>query len=98
MSPEKSTSGSRSAKLLMAVLNLAAPATGSSFCSSTLYTSLKCTRVMVGDGVSAETMVVVGVVVVAVRAGVHLLLLWGVTRVVLASCSTLAKRKKIIHY
>lgn len=48
MSPLKRMSGSFSAKLLRAVLNLAAPALGSLACSSTLYTSLKCRMVMDG--------------------------------------------------
>ena len=49
MSPLKRMRGSLSARLLRAVLNLAAPALGSVGCSSTLYTSLKCRIVM--DGV-----------------------------------------------
>lgn len=49
MSPLKRMRGSLSARLLRAVLNLAAPALGSVACSSTLYTSLKCKIVM--DGV-----------------------------------------------
>lgn len=48
MSPLNNTKGSLSEKLLIALLNLGAPALGSVLCSSTLYTSLKWMMVMEG--------------------------------------------------
>ena len=45
-SPLNSTSGEKCCRLSTRVLNRAAPPTGSLSCSCTLYTSLKCTRVI----------------------------------------------------